>query len=509
MSGDVMSRKKVIVVGIDGADYSVLYEFMREGYLQNIMRLIEENGPIILESTIPVSSAPAWVSFLTGRPPEEHGVYGFILRTKSGRRIFANYNTIGTSTLYDIARLYDKKVLSINVPMTAPAPKTKGIVISGLSGYDLRISEKTVHPAPLARLLISRFGYEFIEPKDSIDVFEYIKESIALDKIRLEIFDDLMQSDNFDLAMIVFTASDRIQHFLWASIDQSHPQYKRIHKYKHILRDYYRLIDTYIGKLLKEHILSNDNATLIVLSDHGFRSVQRKVLVKNILFKRGIINIDMNIKKILVDYISYIFERYYFIIRPLLIKLSSIGYPLISLLKDTKTCNAGSQLSDIIDVLDQYDAWFINWELMERILKKNLNRHERKKIASAIVKLALKDDVLRLVERLYINDYREPLGSYLPDVTFQVTKPYMVSGALRIHGLPSIVDTARLTGSHDLYGIFLYEDSTGQKLWSNNIIKIRETTQIIYSLLGINQNDGRIKIINKIKKMNYERNMKG
>ena len=502
--------RKVIVIGIDGADYYVINRFMSEGFLQTFKELFETGTPLLLESTIPVSSAPAWTSFLTGVPPKLHGIHGFILRSKNGRRIPANYNTIGATTIFDILKTHGKRILSINVPMTAPAPKIKGsVIISGFSNYDMRITEKTVHPPILAGILRRQYGYEVIEPEGSPDIFDYIKKAIELDIIRMEILNDLLWSDNFDVVLFVFTASDRIQHFLWASIDPIHPLYKKLSKYSFILCHYYQMIDRFVKVLIKE--FDSDNVRLIIVSDHGFRSVYFQVHIENILYKNGLFNINVNFKKMLMDLLLNVIDEHYHVLRSM-IAIADFNQFLTkifnSIIKDVKNKAVEANIfkENLIDVLDQHDAWFVNWNLIRKIFNcTTVDINVRKKIAKIIAKTALAS-ILDKIQDVYINEYDTDLSLFQPDIVFQLKRPFMASGPLLAPGLPNITKTERLTGTHDKYGILIVKDNNApleNKLELNNTVKIHEATRYVYDALNINLNNSRAKIINILKRMKY------
>ena len=54
---------KLIVIGLDGAPFSLIQRWTREGYLPNLARLIERGSFGLLRSTLPVHSPTAWASF--------------------------------------------------------------------------------------------------------------------------------------------------------------------------------------------------------------------------------------------------------------------------------------------------------------------------------------------------------------------------------------------------------------------------------------------------------------
>ncbi len=86
-SGLACSRKqgrdtgtKVIVLGLDGMDPSLVSRMMREGKMPNFSQVARQGffGP--LGTSTPPQSPVAWANFITGANPGRHGIFDFIHR---------------------------------------------------------------------------------------------------------------------------------------------------------------------------------------------------------------------------------------------------------------------------------------------------------------------------------------------------------------------------------------------------------------------------------------------
>jgi len=73
----VNSKKKIIIIGLDGATFDLINPLLEQGLLPNLERLINGGVSEELQFTIPPVTAPAWISFLTGKNPGSHGAYNF------------------------------------------------------------------------------------------------------------------------------------------------------------------------------------------------------------------------------------------------------------------------------------------------------------------------------------------------------------------------------------------------------------------------------------------------
>lgn len=73
-------RKKVLVLGIDGMDVQLTREYMRQGILPNVRRVVEQGSMGPLATSTPPQSPVAWSNVTVGATPSLHGIYDFIHR---------------------------------------------------------------------------------------------------------------------------------------------------------------------------------------------------------------------------------------------------------------------------------------------------------------------------------------------------------------------------------------------------------------------------------------------
>lgn len=78
--GKKATSGKVIILGFDGMDPSLIERWMREGKLPAFQRLAVQGGFHSLGTSIPPQSPVAWSNFITGMNPGGHGIFDFIHR---------------------------------------------------------------------------------------------------------------------------------------------------------------------------------------------------------------------------------------------------------------------------------------------------------------------------------------------------------------------------------------------------------------------------------------------
>jgi len=71
---------RVIILGLDGLDYDLTRQLMKEGRLPGLSRLAKMGGFSALGTAIPAQSPVAWSDFITGHDAGVHGIFDFIQR---------------------------------------------------------------------------------------------------------------------------------------------------------------------------------------------------------------------------------------------------------------------------------------------------------------------------------------------------------------------------------------------------------------------------------------------
>lgn len=261
------TRKKTVVIGLDGTPYSLIQKLVQQGTCPNLSRLVTVGSLREMRSTHPAVSSVAWTSFMTGVNPAKHGIFGFVDRIPHTYDIYyPNSVHVMSKTIWDLLGNYGKRSIVINVPSTYPASEMNGILIAGFVAIDLARATFPKSIIPVLR----KMGYKIDvdtqlihESEDDLlnDLF------LTLEK-RIHTILHFIKNEAFDLFIGVFTETDRLHHFFWKYLEKTNP------KYSHLFFDCYRKIDTAIGEIVKN--IDNDT-TFILLSDHGFCMLKREI----------------------------------------------------------------------------------------------------------------------------------------------------------------------------------------------------------------------------------------
>ena len=281
--------EKVLVIGLDGATFDIIDAMVAGGRLPHLSRLMAQGSRGALRSTVPPVTPPAWTSFMTGMNPARHGVFDFMHHSKDGPGgdlRFVSYRSIAAPTLWDILSEKKKRVIAINVPVTYPPPEVNGIIISGLMTPN--DAPCFVHP-PEMQDEINRMGYR-VDFHPLTDIRnrrkeEWLRDYFDIEERRLEAGLKLIREQEWDLFMIVFGITDRIQHFCWDQLEGEPPYSPDV---RGSVPDAYELADRMIGKLLEE---VDDGTSVFILSDHGFGTVEKVFFTNRWLRDEGFLSL--------------------------------------------------------------------------------------------------------------------------------------------------------------------------------------------------------------------------
>lgn len=73
-------KKKVIVIGLDGLEPTIVESLLQHGELPNLSRIRQHGHYGRIKTTYPAQTPVAWSSFATGTNPGAHGIFDFIRR---------------------------------------------------------------------------------------------------------------------------------------------------------------------------------------------------------------------------------------------------------------------------------------------------------------------------------------------------------------------------------------------------------------------------------------------
>ena len=266
---------RVIIIGLDGATFDIIDPLVAAGRLPTFARLLANGARGRLLSTIPPATIPAWPTFMTGKSPGNHGVFDFFTRDgKGGRRLVSSRDIQGPS-LWRYLCDSGYRCVVLNVPCTYPPEPVNGVLASGML---TPAGAVYAHPPEMAAQLDDWTGGYLINPRaqyvrSPFDPSELVRELRHVSNVQKLAFLKLLAVLEWDLAMLMFRATDIIQHKLW-------------HETRSI-EGMYGFMDQVVGEIIASAV----DATVWLMSDHGFGPQEKLFHVNRWLCDQGWLSI--------------------------------------------------------------------------------------------------------------------------------------------------------------------------------------------------------------------------
>jgi len=123
---------KIILIGIDGADWKVMLPLVKEGMLPNIASLMERGVSAWCRTFKPAKSPVIWTSIATGVGPEKHGIvdYDVVVDPEKGLVVPVTSNARKVNALWNILSEAGLRVGVVGWWASWPAEEVNGFIIS-------------------------------------------------------------------------------------------------------------------------------------------------------------------------------------------------------------------------------------------------------------------------------------------------------------------------------------------------------------------------------------------
>lgn len=290
------SGAKVLVVGLDGADWSILDPLLAAGRLPHLERLISRGARAKLQSVSPIISPVIWTTIATGVEPERHGILDFLVpagRPREGEPVTSTERR--AAALWEILSARGIPVGVVGWWATWPAERVEGYIVADRVAYQLfgfrpdpSQSEGKTWPRALYEAIApgivepSSVGWEEVRPY--LDGERLAPEAFSPEERRL--LDDFrtliaagrtyvgaalearrLHPPRFEA--VYLEGTDTVGHLFMpyrdpplAGVDPA-----RRASFRAVVDRYYETADAQLGRLLEG---KGDDWTVLVVSDHGF-----------------------------------------------------------------------------------------------------------------------------------------------------------------------------------------------------------------------------------------------
>ncbi|MBP8128787.1 MAG: alkaline phosphatase family protein [Candidatus Hydrogenedentes bacterium] len=277
---------RFLLIGLDGAEPSLVARWIDEGRLPHLARLAERGAFLPAASTMPCATFPAWATCVTGVGPGRHGLFDFTGMLPGQYAIqFTNGTFRKAPAIWNVLSEAGKRVCVVGVPGTYPPEPVNGWFVSGFdSPVATRIDASFVYP-PERYPEVRDWRFADFQESDIGPGWHDRALPLLLRAIdeKAAIARRLLEREPWDFFMAVFGESDTVAHHFWMFHDPHSPRFRPGHE--HAIRDVYERLDAAAGALVQA---AGEDVVTGVVSDHGFGGAGTGVLhLNNWLAERG------------------------------------------------------------------------------------------------------------------------------------------------------------------------------------------------------------------------------
>jgi predicted AlkP superfamily phosphohydrolase/phosphomutase len=272
----MVKRKKLYVIGLDGVSLWIISRLAKRQRMKGFEYLINEGRLMEMASTIPPVSAAAWPSIYSGKKPGEHGVMDFIHIDKNYTRQLIYYDMEKHQPFWEELAKKGFRSLAITPAMVLQKSRSKNVDM--MTGWPLQPSFNSKQLEGAAKRF--RFngepdlGTELDNRKITLEkATELYKASMHS---RAEMSKYMIKENDYDIAFVCFTETDRIQHY---ALNRKN--------WEDYLAPIYKEASDFIEWILEYSKKQKEDALILVISDHGGQPVRNKFLANTWLIDNG------------------------------------------------------------------------------------------------------------------------------------------------------------------------------------------------------------------------------
>lgn len=297
---------RVLVVGVDGADWEMILPMVERGELPTFARLLRDGARAPARTLEPALSPLLWTSIATGKNPDEHGILDFVtVDPATGRTVPVTSTLRRVKAVWNIASESGKRVGVVGWLASWPAETVDGVVVSDRIAFHPfdpagtgRATSGLTHPEGLAaeveRLVPDAGAVPFDSvarfldvPREAFDAAPFdayrpgqlignFRRTLAAAEGYRRVASALCAREPWDLFLTYFEFLDATSHLF---VRHMPPAFNAIAPeeaaaFGGAVEAAYRWQDRVLGEVLA---CRDERTIVLVVSDHGFLFGERRI----------------------------------------------------------------------------------------------------------------------------------------------------------------------------------------------------------------------------------------
>ena len=272
----VNNEKKVLLIGLDSAEPSLVHKWADEGHLPHLARLMEEGSTAALQSAAAEFPDEVWPSIYTSRNSAQLGKYYYI-QPRAGSSDLELIDDVPRHgrQFWEVASSAGSRCAVVDAPKTGLGPPINGMQLANWGAHATRC-ETASHPPDLVDRVIAKHGryplhscdMHGLKPEEYQELRSQLLDGVAL---RERLLSDLISAQPWNLFFCAFSETHCAGHQFWHLQDPAHPRYdpEDRHGLRDALRDVYQAVDNAVGSLVAG---VGSDTDVLVFSGHGMKA---------------------------------------------------------------------------------------------------------------------------------------------------------------------------------------------------------------------------------------------
>jgi tetratricopeptide (TPR) repeat protein len=286
--------KKVLLVGWAAADWELCELLLAAGRMPHLQQFIARGSSGKISSVMPMLSPVTWTSVATGKRPYKHGIHGLLEPDdETGGVRPASSVSRTTKAVWNILTQNGLTAHVIGWPGAHPVEPIRGINVTDRHsvarlelGKPWPQPERSFHPPEVGTTLATLrvhpqeldhdFLAFFVPELKNIDVakfpaLSYLSRALAATVTNHAAATWALEHRPWDLAAVCYSGIEQLSHAFLHCAAPRQPSVSAadFELYHHVVPACYEFHDRMLGRLLE---LAGDDATVILLSDHGCKT---------------------------------------------------------------------------------------------------------------------------------------------------------------------------------------------------------------------------------------------
>ncbi len=299
VTGVTTPGRRVIFVGLDGADWSLLDEYVANGTMPTLARLVREGTSGTVATLHPPLSPLVWTTMMTGASPLEHRVLDFLrVNPATHQREPITSDERAVPAIWNMATAGGRKVGALGFWATYPAETVNGLIVSDRL-FTFLYSESTPPPGVVYPQSLQQWAADGLRQAEQEAGFDQLKAMLpwltdaeyrdaaaitdpyahpisALRRILIEtnVYSNLGRDwsarNSPDLLLVYIQGTDSIGHVFAPYAPPRQPAIPEgdYARYSDVPRKYFAHIDAILEQY--RQLAESSNSVLMLASDHGF-----------------------------------------------------------------------------------------------------------------------------------------------------------------------------------------------------------------------------------------------